>query len=229
MHVLITGANRGLGKRIATKLSPLVKQLYVASRDPDQMEEDYKANNIAFHKALPLDLSVNHFSELWEPFKGLNKFDAIIHAASPYIPKKLTETSDDEADFIGRCVKNEMLFLKNVSQYLNPNKARLIVTSAIIAEPGSRSRGIMSWSKSSLDALAEILHYELPSGVKVLNFILGTFRDDETLIESGDAISIDFVAEKIKDAALGIYNIDTYQVCLKAPNDAKLLEELKNA
>lgn len=228
MKVLITGANRGLGKCVVTQLSPYVRKLYVASRDPELMQKDFQADGINFYQAIPFDLAESDFEKIWEPFADLSMMDAVIHTASPYIPKKLSLVSDDEMDFIARCVTNEVKFLTKISKHLNPYNARLILTSSIISLPGNRTRGIMSWAKSSLDAIAEILHHELPKGVKIFNFNLGTFRDDKGLVESGDAISTDLIAEKIKNAAIGIFNIPGYELCLKAPNDDTLIESLKS-
>lgn len=226
MKILLTGANRGLGKLVASYLSPSIEQLFITARDTQEMAKNYRSQGINFHKAIPFDLNTDSFDHVWAPFSDFSNLDAVIHIASPYIPKKFLEATTDEIAVITRCATNEVKFLSKISTCLNSNHGKLIVTSAILAIPGYRAKGLMSWYKSSLDAIAEILSHELPASVKVFNFNLGTFREDPNLVSSGDAIASDFVAQKIRDAALGELHIDGHEICLKAPNDDQLLENL---
>lgn len=195
LPVLVTGANRGLGLKICAALSNSY-DIYATARNVEALEEAFEQNNIELKKGYELDLSVAEDSVINNIFAASPKFYAVIHCASPYIPKKFKENSFDELAILGRCSISDQYLLKKSAENLISRQGCLLVTGSIIGVPDWYGLGAMGIYKNNLRQLCGVLSHEYQDGISVIHLNLGAIRDavsdqcKQSQTKSQDVVSV---------------------------------------
>ena len=204
--VLITGANRGLGKLISQKMAAQGWVVYATARDAKAMAAAFEKEGLRCSQYMDFDLCETPNPErIDQLFAALPQtIDAVVHCASPYMKTPLLETSSEEIEAFSNAMQNDILFSKAAASKLrtssNPNPV-LAITGAVIGLPDFYALGMMGLLKNNQRQLAGVLAHELEqakASVSVRHFDLGAFRDE--VLDPDKEISTEFVATTIIDA-----------------------------
>lgn len=201
--VLITGANRGLGKLISKKMSEQGWEVYLTARNADLLSSEFKRDGINYKNCIDWDLCAPPSQEkIDQIFAELpNTISAVVHCASPYMKTSLLESSPEKIVAYSNAMQNDILFSKAAADKLKTsgNNSVLAITGAVVGLPNYFSLGMMGLLKANQRQLAGVLEQELKSDsgnkVHVRHFDLGTFVDEVT--DPYKQISTEFVADTI--------------------------------
>jgi len=204
--VLITGANRGLGKLISKKMAAQGWEVYVTARNADLLSSEFKRDGINYKNCIDWNLCATPSQQrINQIFAELpNTISAVVHCASPYMKTPLLESSPEEIVAYSNSMQNDILFSKAAVDKLKTsgNNSVLAITGAVIGLPNYFSLGMMGLLKANQRQLAGVLEQELKSDpgnkVHVRHFDLGSFVDEVT--DPYKQISTEFVANTIIDA-----------------------------
>ncbi len=192
-NILVTGANRGLGKEIARQLLGALSKdesLYVSTRSIEKSREfiveakkNYPNASERLH-LFELDLEQKEQKKMFELAGELPSFNYIFHVASPYIQTLLLKASPEEFLNFMTCERNETLFLCNFAKKLEKNGC-LLATGAIIGRVIAGENismehpwyiGLSSHQKAVLSATMAALFQEMPNH-RIIHANIGAFRD----------------------------------------------------
>lgn len=202
--VLITGANRGLGKELARKLSKEGGwDIYVTARDPDTLASEYKKEGINFIKAIKLDLFKSESKTVIDMFNELPALSAVIHCASPYTQKKFLEHNLEEIEQYNHCMKIDAVIMRQAVVTMEDvnQQSSLVVTGAVIGQVNFHKRGLIGLVKAQQRQLCGILDHECQekkNKVYVRHLNLGSFRDAVSAEENDKYIETSFVVDTIE-------------------------------
>jgi len=180
--ILITGANRGIGKSLSLGFSKLGANVILLGKDEDSLNGIYD-QIIKTSSTKPLIIQCdlkeldaagsNQIKE--EILAAYGKLDGVIHNAA--ILGKMSSIEDYEErlwkEVFDVNVNSAFLISKEVLPILkNSPMGRIIFTSSGVAETGKAYWGAYSASKFAVKGLAEILRDELDStsNIKVFNY-----------------------------------------------------------
>ncbi len=183
--ILITGANRGIGKEIARQMAEHDWQVIATSRDHSKATE--VANEIG-HNAFGLQLDVQDEKSIKTAVaqveKEFGQLDVLVNNAGIIGNRAM---SDFDLDEIGRTMDTNLMGPIRTSKYFMPllkksSDTRIINISSQMGELASlRSGGYGAYrlSKASLNAFTIILASELDhAGVKVFSMSPGWVKTD---------------------------------------------------
>ena len=180
--ILITGANRGIGKSLSLGFSKLGANVILLGKDEDSLNEIYD-EIIKTSSTKPLiiqcdlkELDAAGSNQIKEEILAVyGKLDGVIHNAA--ILGKMSSIEDYEErlwkEVFDVNVNSAFLISKEVLPILkNSPMGRIIFTSSGVAETGKAYWGAYSASKFAVKGLAEILRDELDStsNIKVFNY-----------------------------------------------------------
>ncbi len=242
MRILITGANRGLGKEIASQLlnkhSNELSVVMTARRTADL--QHFKAATTPSIEAIELNLdekSPDSFQHSLQQLRSLGKFDFIFHTASPYFKTRLLESTPEQTASILMAQQNEFLLLTSLAKELTSNGSMLAAGAVVSAVTGPTNvnadnpwyAGMFSFYKSSLRALMACLYQELPNN-RVIHVNLGTFCDEADTqnehLKSGKAMTTQQVAAQLIEAAMKAdYRLNGFNIDVMSKSELAQLEE----
>ena len=186
--ILITGANRGIGKSLAKNFSNIGANIILLGKNEDSLNEVYD-EIISCTKTKPLiiesDLNLLDLDGAHQIKKAIvNQYgvlDGLIYNAAKL--GKMTSIEDYEdglwKEIINTNLNSSFLIYKELIPILKaaPN-GRIIFTSSGVAEAGKAYWGAYSVSKFAVKGLAEIIRDELDStsNIKVFNYDPGATK-----------------------------------------------------
>ena len=186
--ILITGANKGIGKTLSLEFSKMGVNIVLLGRNEESLDSVYD-EIITTTSTKPLiikcDLSnidINSAKQISDEIMGVyGKLDGVIFNAAKL--GKMSTIEDYEEDIWKEVfninLHSAFIISKEVLPALKaaPN-GRIIFTSSGVAEVGKAFWGAYSASKFAVKGLAEILRDELDttSNVKVFNYDPGKTR-----------------------------------------------------
>ena len=186
--ILITGANRGIGKSLAKNFSNIGANVILLGKNEDSLNEVYD-EIISCTKTKPLiiesDLNLLDLDGAHQIKKAIvNQYgvlDGLIYNAAKL--GKMTSIEDYEdglwKEIINTNLNSSFLIYKELIPILKaaPN-GRIIFTSSGVAEVGKAYWGAYSVSKFAVKGLAEIIRDELDSttNIKVFNYDPGATK-----------------------------------------------------
>ena len=186
--ILITGANRGIGKSLAKNFSNIGANIILLGKNEDSLNEVYD-EIISCTKTKPLiiesDLNLLDLDGAHQIKKAiLNQYgvlDGLIYNAAKL--GKMTSIEDYEdglwKEIINTNLNSSFLIYKELISILKaaPN-GRIIFTSSGVAEAGKAYWGAYSVSKFAVKGLAEVIRDELDStsNIKVFNYDPGATK-----------------------------------------------------
>ena len=186
--ILITGANRGIGKSLAKNFSNIGTNVILLGKNEDSLNEVYD-EIISCTKTKPLiiesDLNLLDLDGAHQIKKAiLNQYgvlDGLIYNAAKL--GKMTSIEDYEdglwKEIINTNLNSSFLIYKELIPILKAAPSgRIIFTSSGVAEVGKAYWGAYSVSKFAVKGLAEIIRDELDStsNIKVFNYDPGATK-----------------------------------------------------
>ena len=186
--ILITGANRGIGKSLAKNFSNIGANVILLGKNEDSLNEVYD-EIISCTKTKPLiiesDLNLLDLDGAHQIKKAiLNQYgvlDGLIYNAAKL--GKMTSIEDYEdglwKEIINTNLNSSFLIYKELIPILKAAPSgRIIFTSSGVAEAGKAYWGAYSVSKFAVKGLAEIIRDELDSttNIKVFNYDPGATK-----------------------------------------------------
>ena len=186
--ILITGANRGIGKSLAKNFSNIGANVILLGKNEDSLNEVYD-EIISCTKTKPLiiesDLNLLDLDGAHQIKKAiLNQYgvlDGLIYNAAKL--GKMTSIEDYEdglwKEIINTNLNSSFLIYKELIPILKAAPSgRIIFTSSGVAEVGKAYWGAYSVSKFAVKGLAEIMRDELDSttNIKVFNYDPGATK-----------------------------------------------------
>lgn len=171
MKILITGANRGLGRELAKKFQTPNNSLFLTARNIESLND--------FSDSTLYSLNLNSSKSISSFFNnvGLNdNFDLIVHCASPFEGTLESNRYDDFdlwSNSFGVALKLSKLGLHKLN-----DDGKLIFIGSVAGMPGHISKSCVPYSvyKGSLSLLAEGFCKEAKKTGLYIN--LGGFRDE---------------------------------------------------
>ena len=186
--ILITGANRGIGKALAKYFSKLGANIILLGRNEDSLDEIYdQIINSTKTKPLIIGCDLNLLNAEGakqiknEILAEYGKLDGIIFNAARLGKMSSIEEYEDNLwkEIMNVNLHSSFLIYKELVSILKvaPN-GRIIFTSSGVAEVGKAYWGAYSVSKFAVRGMAEIIRDELDStsSVKVFNYDPGATR-----------------------------------------------------
>ncbi len=186
--ILITGANRGIGKSLAKNFSNIGANVILLGKNEDSLNEVYD-EIISCTKTKPLiiesDLNLLDLDGAHQIKKAIvNQYgvlDGLIYNAAKL--GKMTSIEDYEdglwKEIINTNLNSSFLIYKELIPILKAAPSgRIIFTSSGVAEAGKAYWGAYSVSKFAVKGLAEIIRDELDSttNIKVFNYDPGATK-----------------------------------------------------
>ena len=186
--ILITGANRGIGKSLAKNFSNIGANIILLGKNEDSLNEVYD-EIISCTKTKPLiiesDLNLLDLDGAHQIKKAIvNQYgvlDGLIYNAAKL--GKMTSIEDYEdglwKEIINTNLNSSFLIYKELIPILKAAPSgRIIFTSSGVAEVGKAYWGAYSVSKFAVKGLAEIIRDELDSttNIKVFNYDPGATK-----------------------------------------------------
>ena len=186
--ILITGANRGIGKSLAKNFSNIGANVILLGKNEDSLNEVYD-EIISCTKTKPLiiesDLNLLDLDGAHQIKKAIvNQYgvlDGLIYNAAKL--GKMTSIEDYEdglwKEIINTNLNSSFLIYKELIPILKAAPSgRVIFTSSGVAEVGKAYWGAYSVSKFAVKGLAEIMRDELDSttNIKVFNYDPGATK-----------------------------------------------------
>ena len=186
--ILITGANRGIGKSLAKNFSNIGANVILLGKNEDSLNEVYD-EIISCTKTKPLiiesDLNLLDLDGAHQIKKAIvNQYgvlDGLIYNAAKL--GKMTSIEDYEdglwKEIINTNLNSSFLIYKELIPILKAAPSgRIIFTSSGVAEAGKAYWGAYSVSKFAVKGLAEIMRDELDSttNIKVFNYDPGATK-----------------------------------------------------
>ena len=186
--ILITGANRGIGKSLAKNFSNIGANVILLGKNEDSLNEVYD-EIISCTKTKPLiiesDLNLLDLDGAHQIKKAIvNQYgvlDGLIYNAAKL--GKMTSIEDYEdglwKEIINTNLNSSFLIYKELIPILKAAQSgRIIFTSSGVAEVGKAYWGAYSVSKFAVKGLAEIMRDELDSttNIKVFNYDPGATK-----------------------------------------------------
>ena len=186
--ILITGANRGIGKSLAKNFSNIGANIILLGKNEDSLNEVYD-EIISCTKTKPLiiesDLNLLDLDGAHQIKKAIvNQYgvlDGLIYNAAKL--GKMTSIEDYEdglwKEIINTNLNSSFLIYKELIPILKAAPSgRIIFTSSGVAEVGKAYWGAYSVSKFAVKGLAEIMRDELDSttNIKVFNYDPGATK-----------------------------------------------------
>ena len=186
--ILITGANRGIGKSLAKNFSNIGANIILLGKNEDSLNEVYD-EIISCTKTKPLiiesDLNLLDLDGAHQIKKAIvNQYgilDGLIYNAAKL--GKMTSIEDYEdglwKEIINTNLNSSFLIYKELIPILKAAPSgRIIFTSSGVAEVGKAYWGAYSVSKFAVKGLAEVIRDELDStsNIKVFNYDPGATK-----------------------------------------------------
>lgn len=170
--VFITGASGGIGKAAALRLYKDGYNVAAAYNSNDAEAADLKEKSGGQIKLYKVDLTDSKetesvFNEAQKDFGG---FDIIVNCAGISLVKLLSETSENEFDFVNTVnYKSTFQICKLAIPYMVNNKCGSIINiSSMWGVSGASCEAVYSASKAAVIGLTKALARELaPSGIRV--------------------------------------------------------------
>ncbi len=170
-HILVTGANRGIGKAIATLSIDCGATVYLAGRDEDSLEalaDSLGPNAVAFCYELNDEEQVKQaFSHIQQ---HVGKLDGLVNNAGSLLesPIAMTRVSDVQ-QLLQTNTVSAFQHCQLASRLMSRNKSGSIVNlCSIVGEYGNAGQSAYAASKAALSAITKSLAQELgPNGIRV--------------------------------------------------------------
>jgi NAD(P)-dependent dehydrogenase (short-subunit alcohol dehydrogenase family) len=186
--ILITGANRGIGKSLAKNFSNIGANIILLGKNEDSLNEVYD-EIISCTKTKPLiiesDLNLLDLDGAHQIKKAIvNQYgvlDGLIYNAAKLGKMNSIEDYEDGLwkEIINTNLNSSFLIYKELIPILKAAPSgRIIFTSSGVAEVGKAYWGAYSVSKFAVKGLAEIIRDELDStsNIKVFNYDPGATK-----------------------------------------------------
>lgn len=172
MNILVTGASKGIGKRIALNLKNS-GNLFVCARSENQLKEigakDYCVCDLA-----------GDLTNLKE-FIRKNKIDVLVNNAGEYVYGGIETMTSEQAEHIFKVnVLSAISLISCAVPYMKKNGwGRIINIGSISGVMGEANAGLYSASKSALIGMSKALALELASDGITVNTINPGWVDTE--------------------------------------------------
>lgn len=182
LKILLTGGTTGISFHIARHFLSKEHQLYIMSRNTENLLAIHQANNQLFKGIFEFDFTKSDPEEIEPIFQQLPTLDAVVHCASPYARKSFLDSTLDELQNFSNAMLNDQSFTFHAIKSLKKNDdgGLLIFKGTVTGSPSCHSFGAWGLFKSHKRQLAMIVQHELQNQdpnvfVKYLN--LGSIRD----------------------------------------------------
>ncbi len=197
-NVLITGASRGIGKKIAENLIKSGYNVFLTSRNEQFLIQTSK--EIMSKGYISCDLSIKKDLEKIKKFIAINPIDILINNAGEYVYNPIDSTDYDMINKIFSVNLMTPVYLCSlVSENMKKNKwGRIINIGSISGVMGEAYASLYSSSKSGLIGLSRALALELAEYNITVNVINPGWVDTAMGIESVE--KSDFTVEEIIDS-----------------------------
>jgi len=164
---IITGASRGIGKSIASKLLSYGCKVVLLSRkleDLEKVKNDFKSENI---KCFECDITnINHFKDVvHEVVNTWGKLDILINNAGITKDKLLLRMNESDWDnVININLKGCYNTIKVASNFMIRKKyGKIVNISSVIGQIGNSGQSNYAASKSAIEGLTRTLAVEFGS------------------------------------------------------------------
>lgn len=167
--VLITGANRGIGKSIALKFSAEGARVILSGRNKEELEalkvtiQDLNP----LHIPLVLEMDVSNYDSIKRAFRELSEsrivLDGLVNNAGIMkdAPLMMTTESDVRQMFETNTFGTIYCSQFAIKNMLKSRKGSILNLSSIIAEKGSSGQSVYSASKSAIIGFTKSLSKEV--------------------------------------------------------------------
>lgn len=186
--ILITGANRGIGRSLSLGLSKLGANIILLGKNEESLDIVYdEISKATSTKPLIIQCDLKELTSITaqqirdEIIGNYGKLDGIIHNAAKL--GKMSSIEDYEVDswkeIFNINLHSAFIMTKELLPILKESSSgRVIFTSSGVAEIGKAFWGAYSVSKFAVKGLAEIIRDELDStsNIKVFNYDPGKTR-----------------------------------------------------
>jgi short-subunit dehydrogenase len=182
--VLITGASRGLGERLALHFAQKGYDLILTARSEEKLKSVAEAASAFGIRAvaIPVDLrSPSSLRDLANRLAGEHiEVDILLHNAADVTSKPFLETELEEIDSL---VRTNVIGMLQLTRLLAPSLARhrkgiVIMISSLAGYKTNPSQTVYSISKAAVNAAADALAAELgPQGIHVMKVALPTIGE----------------------------------------------------
>ncbi|WP_028585042.1 glucose 1-dehydrogenase [Desulfogranum mediterraneum] len=185
---LVTGASRGIGREIASKLGQLgatVVVNYLRSRA--QAEEVCQGIEASGGQAMAIQADITQVAELEQLFSltlaEFGQLDILVNNAGMLISKEIEEVTEEEYDALFALnVKSVFFACKLAAQHLAPG-GRLINISTTVTRVMLPGYGLYAASKGAVDQITRVLSRELGAKNITVNAISPGPTDTELFRE----------------------------------------------
>lgn len=248
--VLVTGANSGIGRKIAERLSAEGYFVYAGARKDDDIQELTAIPNMqGVRLDVTIQADIDAAVELVEA--GGRGLYGVVNNAGVVIMGLLTDTEESELDFLFDVnVYGPYRIVRAFAPLLIESKGRVINISSMAGIMSPPAYGVYSMSKHAIEAFTDTLAFELGTvGVRVSAIEPGPFNSNaaastcerrykqgfdptESLIPDLAAELADLCTElaqypepdPVADVALRVLQADAPKLRYLAPSDPRQAE-----
>ena len=189
---LITGASRGIGSAIATRVAEAGATVAIASRHPTDLDTTFETITAAEGRGLRVALDVSDASNVEVAFdtvtRELGPIDLLVNNAGVNIPRLALHASEAEWDTIlDTNLKGAFLCAKAVApSMIERSRGKIINISSAAGLVAVAERAAYCSSKAGLIMLTRVLALEwAPFGITV-NAVAPTFVETELAAQTLD-------------------------------------------
>lgn len=183
-HILITGANRGIGKAVSQVCAALGAHVYLAGRDEQGLEQ--LAESLG-GSATPLCYELTEHDQVKQAFSHLQqhvgKLDGLVNNAGSMIDAPIAMTSLDSL--------NQQLQINTIASFQHSQLASRLMTKnrqgciinlcSVVGEQGSAGQSAYATSKAALAGMTKSMAKELAGlGIRVNGVAPGMIETDLT-------------------------------------------------
>ena len=206
-HALITGAGRGIGAAAAAALSDAGATVTLVSRSASELEGVADELRRRGGQAQTLVLDVTNAAAVTRALAEQGPFDMLVNSAGTNRPALLTETRDEDLDFVlDLNVRSTFLVCREVARSMvAAGRGGSIVTiSSQMGHVGGPRRSVYCATKHAMEGMSKALAWELgPHGIRV-NTLCPTFIETAmTAPMLADPVFRDYVHSRIALGRVG--------------------------
>lgn len=177
-RALITGAGRGIGAAAAAALADAGAAVTLVSRSAAELESVAKKLRLRGGQARTMVLDVTNAALAKSVLTEEEPFDILVNSAGTNRPALLTETLDEDLDFmLDLNVRSTFLVCRQVARGMvaQARGGSIVTISSQMGHVGGPRRSVYCATKHAMEGMTKALAWELgPHGIRV-NTVCPTF------------------------------------------------------